>query len=76
MIVFYKNSTSLHDATSQKSHLHSLGSFSVLACTITAAFLNLFTLEEPLKRFSGLREPLHKNYYIYSLWYVSVISKL
>jgi hypothetical protein len=33
------------------------------------AFLNLFTLEEPLKYFSGLREPLHKNYYIYSSRY-------
>jgi hypothetical protein len=41
-----------------------------------AAFLNHFTLEEPLKYFSGLREPLHKNYYIYSSRYVSVISKL
>jgi hypothetical protein len=40
------------------------------------AFLNLFTLEEPLKEFSGLREPLHKNYYIYSSRYVSVISTL
>jgi hypothetical protein len=40
------------------------------------AFLNIFTLEEPLKYFSGLREPLHKNYYIYSSRYGSVISKL
>jgi hypothetical protein len=32
----------------------------------SAAFLNLFTLKEPLKKFPGLREPLHKNYYIYS----------
>jgi hypothetical protein len=38
------------------------------------AFRNLFTLEESLKYFSGLREPLHKNYYIYSSRYVSVFS--
>jgi hypothetical protein len=29
-----------------------------------------------LEKFSGLREPLHKYYYIYSSRYVSAISKL
>jgi hypothetical protein len=47
-----------------------------ISCLPRAAFLNLFTLEEPLKWFTGLREPLHKNYYIYSSRYVSVTSKL
>jgi hypothetical protein len=35
---------------------------------VRAVFLNLFILDEPLKRFSSVTEPQHKNCYKDRLW--------
>lgn len=36
-----------------------------------SVFLDLFTLEESLKYYSGFKEPLHRKYYIYNIYFLN-----